>query len=274
MSSNVVILAEPSPPKEPPKQPQLNAEQPSDYELYFEVARAPLASLLFVLPFLAVYELGVCLGGQSLAITRNAADSWMRLGLFEMGVTRPWVLPTLVIGTLVTAAAWKRSKVNLSGRLLVGMLTESIVAAWLLVAFGQGFGLLLKAGGLMSLSGEAVSPAEWAAACVGAGLYEETLFRLWGLPAVFLAMRMFLVPSKIAFWLSISLTSLLFAGAHYVNTGFNGSVEDWYTFSFRLIAGLCFAGLLVKRGFGVAVGTHVVYDATVLLLMATQTNVV
>lgn len=272
MSSNVVVLAEPEPPPKTPKGPTQEQLAAVEREQYFEIARAPIASLLFVLPFLCVYEMGVYFGGQSLAIVRNPADSWMRLGLFEMGVTRPWVLPVLVLGTLALAALWRRSRVALSGQLMVGMLIESVLAAWLLVAAGQGFGLLLKAGGLMSLSGDAASPAEWAAACVGAGLYEETLFRLWGLPLVYFGMRMFLVPRAIAFWVAIVGTSLAFAAAHYANVGFSGTAEEWYTFSFRLIAGLCFAALLLKRGFGVAVGTHVTYDATVLLLMATGTT--
>lgn len=275
MSSTVVVLAEPEPTAcdEAESKPSPKANQPAqDSSLYFEIARTPIASLLFVLPFLLVYELGVYFGGQSLAITRNPADSWMRLGLFELGITRPWVLPALVIGTLVMAGLWRRKRIEFSGQLMVGMMIESVVAAWVLVAVGQAMGMILKAGGLMSLSGDAVNPAEWAAACVGAGLYEETLFRLWGLPIVYLAMRAFLVPKKIAFWTAIGLTAVVFASAHYWHSGFHGSVEEWYTFSFRLLAGLTFAGLLVKRGFGVAVGTHVIYDATVLLLLATNSN--
>lgn len=274
MSSHVVVLAEPDDQRLDDHRGEKSAKRaekapaagPEDS--YFEVARTPIASLLFVLPFLAVYEIGVLLGGPTLHITRNAADSWMRLRLYELGVTRPWVLPALVVGTLLAVAAYQRRRTWIDSRLFLGMLSECVFAAWLLVAIGQAAGVLLRAGGLLSLSGTAQGPAEWAAACVGAGLYEETLFRLWGLPAAYLLMRLFLVPKRVAFWVALTSTSIGFAAAHYFGTGFTGTGQEWFTFTFRLLAGVCFAALLLKRGFGIAVGTHVIYDATVLLLAA------
>lgn len=267
MSSNFVVLAEPIEADElaevtpPPETEQSSA--------YFDFAKNPIASLMFVLPFLGVYELGVMLGGPTLAITRNAADSWMRMRLYDMGLTRPWVLPAMIVGTLLLIAVIGKRRVPISRGLFLSMLVECVLIAWLLVGVGQLLGIMLKAGGLLSLSGGARGPAEWATACVGAGLYEETLFRLWGVPVAFIVMRMFLIPRKIAFVLSIVLTSILFASAHYVGGGFAGTAADYYTFAFRFLAGICFAALLVTRGFGIAVGSHVIYDATVLILAST-----
>ena len=271
-SSDLVLLpelssaaSEPPPPQGPPPPRRAVAD-------YYEAARTPIASLLFVLPFLAIYEVGVRLGGPSALVTRNPADTWMRLRLLEAGYTRPWMLPTLVVGTLL---AWELvrhvradSQAHLNGRLWVGMLTESVVTAWVLVLLGQACGMAMKISGLMSLSGSAAGPAEWAAACVGAGLYEETLFRLWGLPAIYLAMRAFLVPRKVSAVIAVITSSLLFAAAHYVHADLKISAELLFGFGFRCLAGGVFAGLLMYRGFGVAVGAHVIYDATVLLLMA------
>jgi membrane protease YdiL (CAAX protease family) len=63
---------------------------------------------------------------------------------------------------------------------------------------------------------------------------------------------------------SAVLASLAFAAAHHVGphgepialaaSGF------WFAFSFRFLAGLFFSLLFVYRGFGIAVGTHAIYD--------------
>ena len=249
--------------------PELPRRPPADY---FDAARSPVASLLFVLPFLAIYEVGVHFAGPAALLARNPADTWMRLWLLEAGWSRPWALPALVVGTLTlweTVRHYRAApQARINGRLMVGMLTESVFAAWTLVLTGQVLGVLLQVGGLMSLSGLARGPAEWAAACVGAGLYEEILFRLWGLPAIYLAMRLFLVPGRIAVGVAVLLSSLVFAIAHYFGGGWENTVDVWFGFAFRTIAGAVFAGLLLTRGFGVAVGAHIIYDATVLMLAA------
>ena len=267
-----VLLAEPEPaapppPPEPPPPPPRRA-----VASYYDAARSPVASLLFVLPFLAVYEVGVRVAGPEAIVARNPADIWMRLTLMDAGWTGVWTLPALVVGTLLVWEAVRHYRAEpqaaVGGRLMVAMLTEAVAAAWVLVLVGQACGMLLRVGGLMSLSGDARSPAEWAAACVGAGLYEETLFRLWGLPALYLTLRLFLVPRKIAAGSAVLLSSLLFAAAHYLAGGFENTAAEWFGFGFRFAAGGAFAALLVTRGFGVAVGAHVIYDATVLLLAA------
>jgi membrane protease YdiL (CAAX protease family) len=96
---------------------------------------------------------------------------------------------------------------------------------------------------------------------LGAGVYEEFLFRLCLLPVGFLLFRMLLMPRKWAWAASILATSIIFAVAHYV-----GPAADQFSafsFSFRMLAGLCFALLFVLRGFGIAVGCHAAYDLLV-----------
>ena len=48
---------------------------------YWSLIRRPLPCLVFVLPLLLVYELGVVwLGGESADLVRTGADAWMRMG--------------------------------------------------------------------------------------------------------------------------------------------------------------------------------------------------
>jgi membrane protease YdiL (CAAX protease family) len=60
------------------------------------------------------------------------------------------------------------------------------------------------------------------------------------------------------------LSSVLFSLAHYV--GPLGDAFAIYSFTFRFLAGLFFAILFTVRGFGIAAGSHAVYDILVGLL--------
>src|SRR6188508_2183048 len=69
---------------------------------YWEEARRPLASLLFLAPMLVGYEAAVVLlAGTAQTSLRNGADAWMRGWLLNMGLEFPWVLPGVVGGTLL-----------------------------------------------------------------------------------------------------------------------------------------------------------------------------
>ena len=57
--------------------------------------------------------------------------------------------------------------------------------------------------------------------------------------------------------------SFFFALAHYQTLIPAGEVLDANSFQFRLAAGLFFGLLFWHRGFGIAVGTHAIYDLMV-----------
>ena len=57
---------------------------------------------------------------------------------------------------------------------------------------------------------------------------------------------------------AVVITSLLFSAAHYI--GPQGDSWQLYSFVFRFLAGGFFAVLFVYRGFGIAAGTHALYD--------------
>ncbi|HEX6985067.1 MAG TPA: CPBP family glutamic-type intramembrane protease [Planctomycetaceae bacterium] len=101
---------------------------------------------------------------------------------------------------------------------------------------------------------------------VGAGIYEEVLFRLLLLPACYAWFRLLRAGPTASATLAVLATSLMFALAHYVGPA--GDTLVPYTFCFRAAAGAYFAVLFVARGFGVTVGTHAVYDLIVGVLWA------
>ena len=70
---------------------------------------------------------------------------------------------------------------------------------------------------------------------------------------------------RFAMVVAVLATSLLFAIAHHV--GPYGEPFLWFTFLFRVLAGIFFAVLFLYRGFGIAAGAHAGYDILVGLTM-------
>ena len=63
---------------------------------------------------------------------------------------------------------------------------------------------------------------------------------------------------------AVILSSLLFSLAHYDLFSSVGDPFNPYSFVFRTLAGIFFATLFLKRGFGIAAGTHAMYDICTL----------
>ncbi|HEX3727410.1 MAG TPA: CPBP family glutamic-type intramembrane protease, partial [Pirellulales bacterium] len=92
----------------------------------------------------------------------------------------------------------------------------------------------------------------------GAGVYEEVLFRLLLLPPMSACVARLGLAGGARIAIAVAGTSLLFAAAHYL--GPHGEEFEAFSFWFRFTAGAVFAMLFVYRGFGIAAGTHALYD--------------
>lgn len=255
--------------------------------VYWHEARRPLPTLIFVLPFVLAYEIGLTwLGSQSDAL-RNGADRWMRAWMLDLGLPSGWILPLLLLVGLLTWQMLGSYPWRVSFDTLTGMFGESLLFAILLIVGGQSLNVLFRNQGFQTLdladsaSVEAGSPGARAISFLGAGIYEELLFRLALIPLTFYLLRMLLIPRKISLVLAVLTGSFIFAGAHYLDpqAGFSlsavwdafGRVSHdsalWYGFTFRLLAGLTFSLLLIARGFGITVGSHALYDLMAGVLM-------
>ena len=241
---------------------------------YWQQSRLPWPSLVFLMPMLIAYEVGVIwVGGPNAAQIRSGADVWLRGGLEAIGLGVGWLPPLLVIVGLLTWQWIERHPWRVSAETLAGMFAESVVFAFLLLLLGQ---LQSRVFSLAELSHDgarcvaALSPTEAATFAralgyVGAGIYEEVLFRLALLPA---SMALLRKPVLLRAWatpLAILATSLLFSAAHHA--GPSGEPFDLYRFCFRTLAGGIFAGLFVLRGFGITACSHALYDLLVGVLL-------
>ncbi len=245
---------------------------------YWQMSLRPLISLVFIAPMLVLYEVGVlCLGRGA---PRNGADVWLRNFLDWIGFGQYFLLPVLVCGILLAWHYLRRDPWTIRRDVLVWMWIESMVFGWVLLLIAQVQGRMFAELGA-SISAEIVLAAgeqhgffSRIIGYLGAGIYEELLFRLMLLPVaigVARACGLSLQNSAIA---GILVVSLLFSAAHY---RFDFSLGPWhfgspigdswslYSFTFRFLAGVFFAVLFQLRGFGIAAGSHALYDVATAL---------
>jgi membrane protease YdiL (CAAX protease family) len=253
---------------------------PSETENYWSATKHPWACVLFVLPMLAVYEFGLySLGHTSPESMRNGADVWLRSGLAVIGVSSVYGAPCLLVFILLAWGLVRRDHRPLDKvGVWVGMVIESAAFAVLLVGLSQGLWLMLLRAdhvlgqpshriALLQLGSEPEPLWGQIISYLGAGIYEETLFRL----VLFAGLLRLLSwgDDERSVWgiaLAAFASALLFAGAHHL--GSSGEPFNIYVLAFRTFAGVYFAWLYHTRGFGIAVGAHAGYDVIVGLVLA------
>jgi hypothetical protein len=239
---------------------------------YWEASRAPRYSLLFALPLLVLYQILATLqpaGGQG--SLRNGADVILE-SLFIALAGRQG--PLLFMLCVIAAGLWLVARdlrrrgggAGLRGSVFALMLAESTALA---LGFGIAVGALtsqLVRPPAMIAPGQLDTLDWWSRLMlsVGAGIYEELLFRVvlvaalaWIGHAV-LGWR----PAVAGVWATL-LGAMLFSAAHYV--GPYGDRLTLYSFVFRMIAGLFFSALYLLRGFGITAWTHALYDLFLLV---------
>ena len=244
---------------------------------YWQQTRRPWPSLVFLLPLLVAYELGVLwIGGRNAAAIRSGADELLRSLLDVAGLNAAWWPPLLIVLGLMSWQWVSKYPWHVSLETLAGMFVESVLAAFALIVLGQlqsrlftgSFAIemsLHQATELrMTLTASQVETVTRVLSFVGAGIYEEVIFRLTLQPLATAVIRQTVLPRSWAPAFAALATSVLFAVAHHIGPA--GEPFALFPFCFRLLAGICFAALFVLRGFGIAVGSHAIYDILVGVL--------
>lgn len=236
---------------------------------YWRTTRSPGYSLLFALPLLVVYEaLAFTLSGDAIAGVRNGADVLLK-SLFIMfgGRTGLIVFGALLVGG-GAIVVWRdrRGKGPIRGRYLAGMAGESVLYA---LAFGIVAGLLtavlLHGVPVLALGVfDGLDVPTRLMISLGAGLYEELLFRVLLVSALaLLARRVFGWHTTAAGLFATLVGALIFSAFHYI--GPYGDPLELGSFTFRAVAGVMFSGLYLLRGFGITAWTHALYDVFLMV---------
>ena len=99
---------------------------------------------------------------------------------------------------------------------------------------------------------------------LGAGVYEELLFRLILVTLLFALLKLVPMTNRGRYLLAATVGALIFSWAHYI-----GALGDTFTlssFTFRFLMGLALNALFLLRGFGIAAMTHALFDVFVTIL--------
>ena len=240
---------------------------------YLVESRRPLTSLAFLAVPLLVYELGVLtLGPDAIrdgVDARNGIDVLLRDLLQSLGFGQYFLLPILTISGLLawhhtTGDAWR-----ISWGAAWGMLVECTLLAALLVVIVSLFGRMVPTAAIQG--GDSSEITQWLGtfiAYLGAGIYEEVLFRLILLSLCSALIGIVGGSPRTKTVGAVILTSIAFSAAHHLP---GGEAFDLYNFLCRIVAGLFFAVLVLRRGFGIAAGTHAGYDIFVGILLPNVT---
>ncbi|MEM6757408.1 MAG: CPBP family intramembrane glutamic endopeptidase [Planctomycetota bacterium] len=247
---------------------------PTRREPYWDATRAPLQSLAFLLPILLAYELGT-LAYRTLIgpLPAIKAESWLAWGFELFGISGRgsqnagiWALllpPVAIVVVLLSMHLVEGAKSRVRPRLWPGMWAESIVLAAPLLVLTA---VMFRGGGTTLQAAVSPETAGWLAELLwslGAGLYEELVFRLVAIAAVHaLFLSLLRVKEPWSALIAIAVSSVLFALYHFDDR----AAFDAGRFAFYTVAGVYLAGVYLLRGFGIVVACHAIYDVVVVTL--------
>lgn len=236
---------------------------------YWQTSKTHRYSLLFALPLLAVYEaLAALLPHDARGEIRNGADVLLREAFYALAGPRGGMLfgVCLIGGSLWLVGRDIRARgFPTRGAVFAGMAAESA-----LLAFGFGFvvaAVTARVLGLLAAGAgggvDAMPLGTRLMVSLGAGLYEELLFRVILVAAIGqLCRRLLGLSVEVAGVIAVVVGATIFSAFHYI--GPYGDPFEMRSFVFRLVAGLFFSALYLLRGFGITAWTHALYDVYLL----------
>ena len=227
---------------------------------YFNSTRSILYSLILTAPLLGIYELGINLiFKDSFYEVRNTGDIMLRKMGQLLHLENPWILSVALIAVFTTymiIASRREILPPIRSVYFPAMLAESIL--WGSVMFVI---LTLLSSLPLQLDGFATRMARYNLA-LGAGVYEELVFRAILVPAILVVFRRgFGFNDGVAQTLAVIGTALIFASFHLL-------MEQFVLLVYiqRFAGGLILAILFLKRGYGIAVYSHVTFNLLTLIL--------
>lgn len=245
---------------------------------YLNASSSLWYAYLACLPLFVLYELLMWIGrlnAPETADIRLTAELWVQQLLFC--IHHNTLLLSLLVILLLGGIIWyleggRRPMLRL--RWFLMMILEAAFWAGVLAVLVTGLlGFLWYAGAQIIPGMAALAAAEGVssiyelsfiqrmALSLGAGLYEELVFRVLLVFGLFYGLNYFMKEHR-AQISAILIAAFLFSLVHYI--GPFGDAFTLYSFLFRMIFGLALNALLLIRGFGITAWTHALYDIFVL----------
>jgi hypothetical protein len=232
---------------------------------YLEKSSRPFASLLLLLPLIVLYEVGTrffttaALHGREQQII---AFSKMQQFFLLFGATGRHLPALAVIASLLAWHIVRNDSWRVDLGTLLAMALESVVLSLPLFLLGILLARYfpLMNGGHVHAFPPAGAPSgrDMLIMSMGAGVYEEFVFRLAGFALLSLLFRDTLqLRQPIACLLMVVASALLFSAYHYWDTSEQFVIR---IFAFRTLAGAYFGTIFLLRGFGLTASAHSIYD--------------
>jgi hypothetical protein len=224
---------------------------------YFKRSELPLHSLVFLLPAMALFEIGT-----SLKPSDPIAFRMLELFFHQLGASGRFIPFLFVVGILLVWHIARRDPWKVKMETLWGMLFESALLAIPLLALGTA---VARWNIHVPLFADMSVWRDNAVLSLGAGIYEEFVFRLVLMTLISMILADLLIVHKsLSNLLMVLSSAVLFSLYHYLGA----EAFQWRSFIFRTVAGIYFAGIFLTRGFGITAGTHIIYDITIVTLQA------
>lgn len=235
---------------------------------YMEVTKTATYGYLAAIPLFLLYEVGILLANTGPGQIRVGADVWLKSLLATLGGTGMAALGVVVMA--VGGVVWWRERdrrpplvPKYFGWIIAESLAYAIVLAFLVSGVvGAIFGawavpdLVLAQLARLSLGLQL-------ALSIGAGLYEELVFRVILVGGLFwLLQRTTSLDRQRGYLVAAVVGAVVFSAVHHM--GAMGDPFSLSVFTFRFLFGLALNAVFLIRGFALAAWTHALYDVLVV----------
>lgn len=235
-------------------------EESEELRSYVTETRRLGVSFVLVLPLVVLYQVGIVQAGST---TRNIAEVWMTGPLAVLGMEAATALNVVILGALFYGLWESQRRGSLSLMFMGIMLAESALYALLMYSGMSAATMALQQAAHKYLAVGGVTGHQLLLS-MGAGVYEEVLFRLLLIGGgVLLLRKVFLWNPAVCAVLLLVVSSVLFSAAHHV--GNRAESFESFVFLFRTLCGVTLGVIFLSRGFGIAVWTHALYNVLVLM---------
>ncbi|UCD74175.1 MAG: CPBP family intramembrane metalloprotease [Phycisphaerales bacterium] len=243
---------------------------------YWEGARKPLQILTFLAPLIIVFELALLLWTSEDSFSNEARD--MLLRFFDVfGITPAVGLHLGGLSLVVVLLVWHvlaRDPWRIDAGGVGLMVVESIALAVPLIVLCQLVNQIVgDAQFALTVPTQAREP--WSGydtptrllLSVGAGLYEELMFRMLLIAVVHtLLVDAAKIPNLPGAVVAVIVAAVAFTWYHQPVIA--AGDRQLAHVAFYALAGVYFGALFLVRGFGIVVAVHAAYDMIVLTLLA------
>ena len=234
---------------------------------YFGLTKTATYGFLSALPLILLYEVLIIITNQGReGQIRISSEVWLRQWTqYIEGPTMLILGGVLILIGIGIVAYERKKKIAIRPSYFIGIILESALYAVLVaVLVSQLISLMFPAMSVIASAFQQVEDQDLLtkiALSIGAGIYEELLFRVILVGGLYAILQV-IFRKTVGYIIAAIVGALLFSAIHYM-----GSLGDDFTmqsFFFRFFFGLALNVLYLVRGFGVAAWTHALYDIMVV----------